>query len=48
MVLIEFIVYLGIITMYLLLAFIVGMLIQGLTYWLTGFSIYNYLSKKIF
>ena len=48
MVLVEFLIYLGIITIYLLLTFTIGMFVQGLTYWLTGFSIYNYLTKKLF
>lgn len=25
-----------------------GLLIQGITYWTTGFSIFNYLTKKLF
>lgn len=43
----ELIIYLSIIFIYILLAFIIAMLIQGVVYWLTGFSIYNWLSKKL-
>lgn len=32
---------------YTLTGFIIAMLIQGITYWTTGFSIYNYLMKKV-
>lgn len=33
---------------YSLIGFISFMLIQGIVYWLTGFSIYNWLMKKLF
>lgn len=31
---------------WLSIGFIAFMLIQGITYWATGFSIYNYLKRK--
>ena len=31
----------------LIVTFVVGMLIQGIVYWTTGFSIYNFLIKKL-
>lgn len=33
---------------YSLIGFISFMLTQGIVYWLTGFSIYNWLMKKLF
>ena len=35
-------------TIYSLIGFISFMLIQGIVYWVTGFSIYNWLMKKLF
>ena len=32
---------------YAIIGFIGFMLIQGITYWTTGFSIYNWLSKQL-
>lgn len=32
---------------YATIGFIGFMLIQGITYWITGFSIYNWLSKQL-
>ena len=36
----------GLWSMYLLIGFIAALLIQGVVYWKTGFSIYNSLNKK--
>jgi hypothetical protein len=33
---------------YIISSLIIAFLIQGVVYWLTGFSIYNYLNKKLF
>ena len=35
----------GVLILHLLSAFVVAMLIQGIVYWTTGFSIYNHLYK---
>lgn len=35
------------VSFYLLVAFVVFMAVQGLVYWTTGFSIYNFLKKKL-
>ena len=32
----------------LLLTLIIAMLVQGLVYWTTGFSIYNYIRRKFY
>jgi hypothetical protein len=42
----ELIVYLMILSLYAIIAEVVGLLIQGIIYWTTGFSIWNYMMKK--
>lgn len=37
----------GLWSMYLLIALTVALLIQGVVYWTTGFSIYKWLDKKL-
>lgn len=34
--------------LYLIIGLIIAILIQVITYWLTGFSIYKWLNKKLF
>lgn len=38
----------GILAIISIVGFVVFMMIQGITYWTTGFSIYNYIMKKLF
>ena len=33
---------------YIIASLFIAFLFQGFIYWLTGFSIYNYLNKKLF
>ena len=42
----ELIVYLMILSLYAIFGLAIGILIQGIIYWTTGFSIYNYMYKK--
>ena len=42
----ELIVYLMILGLYAIFGLAIGILIQGIIYWTTGFSIWNYLMKK--
>lgn len=46
--LLEILLDFGILTLSCLVGFVVFMMIQGITYWTTGFSIYNYIMKKLF
>ena len=38
----------GTLFIYSAIGFIAFMLVQGITYWTSGFSIYNWLVKKLF
>lgn len=33
---------------YIIVSLFIAFIVQGFVYWLTGFSIYNYLNKKLF
>lgn len=33
---------------YIIASLFIAFIVQGFIYWLTGFSIYNYLNKKLF
>ena len=33
---------------YIITSLFIAFIVQGFIYWLTGFSIYNYLNKKLF
>lgn len=35
-------------TFYIITCLFIAFIFQGFIYWLTGFSIYNYLNKKLF
>lgn len=45
--LLEVLTYGSVIIAELIGVIIAGMLIQGIVYWITGFSIYNYLIKRL-
>lgn len=44
---ILFLIY-GLFAIYLAIGMIVTLLLQAIVYWTTGFSIYNWLNKKLF
>ena len=47
MLMLELIIYLGIISLELSITIFFAFMVQGIVYWTTGFSIYNWLNKKL-